>query len=116
MLERVVRQHSGEQRVPLIDDVKKATLKVFPISRADLEGPSKMRPFVYPRQIAMYLSRVLTGKSFPQIGAAFGKRDHTTVLYAFRRIEKLKATDKRLVEDLARVEAAILDLLESSQN
>jgi chromosomal replication initiator protein len=95
--------------------IKKATLKIFPIARADLEGPSKMQSFVYPRQIAMYLCRTMTRKSFPQIGRAFGKRDHTTVLYAFRRIEKALPEDPRLADDIARVEAVILDMLDAGQ-
>jgi len=115
MLERVIRRHSGEQREPSIDVIKKATLKIFPIARADLEGPSKMQAFVYPRQVAMYLCRTMTRKSFPQIGRAFGKRDHTTVLYAFRRIEKALPEDPRLADDLSRVEAIILDMLDAGQ-
>jgi chromosomal replication initiator protein len=115
MLERVIRRHSGEQREPTIDVIKKATLKIFPIARADLEGPSKMQAFVYPRQVAMYLCRTMTRKSFPQIGRAFGKRDHTTVLYAFRRIEKALPADPRMADDIARVEAVILDLLDAGQ-
>ncbi|MFN7163762.1 MAG: chromosomal replication initiator protein DnaA [Hyphomonas sp.] len=115
MLERVIRRHSGEQREPTIDVIKKATLKIFPIARADLEGPSKMQAFVYPRQVAMYLCRTMTRKSFPQIGRAFGKRDHTTVLYAFRRIEKALPEDPRMADDIARVEAVILDLLDAGQ-
>lgn len=115
MLERVIRRHSGEQREPTIDVIKKATLKIFPIARADLEGPSKMQAFVYPRQVAMYLCRTMTRKSFPQIGRAFGKRDHTTVLYAFRRIEKAMPADPRMADDIARVEAVILDLLDAGQ-
>ena len=115
MLERVIRRHSGEQREPTIDVIKKATLKIFPIARADLEGPSKMQSFVYPRQVAMYLCRTMTRKSFPQIGRAFGKRDHTTVLYAFRRIDKALPDDPRLADDIARVEAVILDLLDAGQ-
>ncbi|MBU3921955.1 DnaA/Hda family protein [Hyphomonas sp.] len=115
MLERVVRRHSGEQREPTIDVIKKATLKIFPIGKTELEGPSKMQAYVYPRQIAMYLCRTMTRKSFPQIGRAFGKRDHTTVLYAFRRIKKAVPDDVRVAEDVARVEALILDLLDSGQ-
>jgi len=115
MLQRVIRRHSGEQREPTIDVIKKATLKIFPIARADLEGPSKMQAFVYPRQVAMYLCRTMTRKSFPQIGRAFGKRDHTTVLYAFRRIEKALPEDPRMADDIARVEAVILDLLDAGQ-
>jgi len=115
MLDRVIRRHSGEVREPTIDVIKKATLKVFPIARADLEGPSKMQAFVYPRQIAMYLCRTKTQKSLPQIGRAFGKRDHTTVLYAFRRITKALPKDPRIAEDIARVEATIQDLLDAGQ-
>ncbi len=115
MLDRVIRRHSGEPREPTIDVIKKATLKVFPIAKTDLEGPSKMQAFVYPRQIAMYLCRTMTRKSFPQIGRAFGKRDHTTVLYAFRRIKKALPEDKIVADDLARVEAVILELLDSGQ-
>ncbi|MBU4569061.1 MAG: hypothetical protein KJ833_08860, partial [Alphaproteobacteria bacterium] len=61
------------------------------------------------------LCRTMTRKSFPQIGRAFGKRDHTTVLYAFRRIKKAVPDDVRVAEDVARVEALILDLLDSGQ-
>lgn len=116
MLDRVIRRHAGEQREPTIDVIKKATLKIFPIAKSDLEGPSKMQAYVYPRQIAMYLCRTMTRKSFPQIGRAFGKRDHTTVLYAFRRMKKALETDAQLVEDIARVEATILDLLDSGHS
>jgi chromosomal replication initiator protein len=63
----------------------------------------------------MYLCRTMTKKSFPQIGRAFGKRDHTTVLYAFRRITKALPEDARLAEDIARVEATIQDLLDAGQ-
>ena len=98
-----------------IDVIKKATLKIFPIARADLEGPSKMQAFVYPRQVAMYLCRTMTRKSFPQIGRAFGKRDHTTVLYAFRRIEKALPEDPRMADDIARVDAVIFDMIEAGQ-
>lgn len=115
MLDRVIRRHSGETREPTIDVIKKATLKVFPINKTDLEGPSKMQAYVYPRQIAMYLCRTMTRKSFPQIGRAFGKRDHTTVLYAFRRIKKAMPDDVRIAEDVAKVEAIVLDLLDSGQ-
>lgn len=115
MLDRIIRRHAGEQREPSIEVIKRATLKVFPIAKADLEGPSKMRGFVYPRQIAMYLCRTLTRKSFPQIGRAFGKRDHTTVLYAFRRMDGDIGTDQELAADIAKVQAVIHELMESGQ-
>lgn len=116
MLERIIRRHAGEQKEPSIDVIKRATLKAFPIAKADLEGPSKSRNFVYPRQIAMYLCRTMTRKSFPQIGRAFGKRDHTTVLYAFRRIEDRIGDDTEMAGDIAKVQEIVLDLMESGQN
>ncbi|MFN4024968.1 MAG: chromosomal replication initiator protein DnaA [Hyphomonas sp.] len=115
MLDRIIRRHAGEQKEPSIEVIKRATLKVFPIAKADLEGPSKVRGFVYPRQIAMYLCRTMTRKSFPQIGRAFGKRDHTTVLYAFRRIDKDIVQDQELASDIGRVQGVVLELMESGQ-
>ncbi len=115
MLDRIIRRHAGEQKEPSIEVIKRATLKVFPIAKADLEGPSKVRGFVYPRQIAMYLCRTMTRKSFPQIGRAFGKRDHTTVLYAFRRIDKDIVEDQELASDIGRVQSVVVELMESGQ-
>ena len=115
MLDRIIRRHAGEQREPSIEVIKRATLKVFPIAKTDLEGPSKMRGFVYPRQIAMYLCRTMTRKSFPQIGRAFGKRDHTTVLYAYRRMDGDIGKDQELAADIARVQTVVLELMESGQ-
>ena len=52
MLDRIIRRHAGEQREPSIEVIKRATLKVFPIAKADLEGPSKMRGFARLRCIS----------------------------------------------------------------
>lgn len=110
MLERVIRRMEGEVRIPSIELVKKAAMKVFNVSKADLESPSKARAVVYPRQIAMYLCREKTQKSFPQIGRAFGRRDHTTVLYAHRKLKDDLPKDQELAGDIARVAATILEL------
>ena len=110
MLDRVIRRMEGDVRIPSIELVKKAAMKVFNVSKTDLESPSKARSVVYPRQIAMYLCREKTFKSLPQIGRGFGRRDHTTVLYAHRKIAKDMANDPELAADVARVAAAILEL------
>ncbi|HCJ15967.1 MAG TPA: chromosomal replication initiator protein DnaA, partial [Hyphomonas sp.] len=68
MVHKIIRRTEGDVRQPSIELVKKAAMKVFEVSKADMESPSKARAVVYPRQIAMYLCRELTGKSFPQIG------------------------------------------------
>ena len=110
MLDRVIRRMEGEMRPPSIELVKKATMKVFDVSKVDLESPSKARTVVYPRQIAMYLCREQTRKSFPQIGRAFGRRDHTTVLYAHRKLTEKMPDDTELAADVARVAAMIREL------
>jgi chromosomal replication initiator protein len=53
-----------------------------------------------PPQVAMYLAKLLTSRSLPEIGRKFGGRDHTTVMHAVRKIEELKATDATLAEDV----------------
>lgn len=72
-----------------IDEIKKAVAKRYRVTVADLEGPSHARQFALPRQVAMALSyRKLKpfGYSLPMVGKQFGDRDHTTVLYACRKI------------------------------
>jgi chromosomal replication initiator protein len=70
---------------------------------SDLLSPRRTRAIARPRQMAMALCKELTEHSLPEIGTAFGGRDHTTVLHACRRIEELCATDNRLREDKAKL-------------
>ncbi len=70
-----------------LTDIQKAITAHFNISLSQLLSDQKRRKFSYPRQVGMYLSRRLTGLSFKEIGHAFGKKDHSTVLYAVRRME-----------------------------
>ena len=67
------------------------TAAYFGVSLEDLTGPSRGRHLVMARQIGMYLCRELTSMSLPQIGREFGGRDHTTVMYADRKIRQLLA-------------------------
>ncbi len=64
---------------------------------------------VRPRQIAMYLSKVLTLRSLPEIGRRFGGRDHTTVLHAVRKIEGLTGSDRTLQDELELLKRMLLD-------
>ena len=117
MVERIIRRTEGEARAPSIELVKRATIKVFNVSKAELESASKARTYCYPRQIAMYLCRELTGKSFPQIGRSFGNRDHTTVLYAHRKIKKLlKKDDPEIIADSRKVAAMVQELQATGAN
>jgi chromosomal replication initiator protein len=86
-----------------IDDIQKLVASHYGISRQDILSSRRTANVVRPRQIAMYLSKVLTLRSLPEIGRRFGGRDHTTVLHAVRKIEELVAKDRNLAE--------IIDLL-----
>lgn len=91
-----------------IDDIQKLVASHYNISRADILSSRRTANVVRPRQIAMYLSKVLTLRSLPEIGRRFGGRDHTTVLHAVRKIEELVAKDKSLAE--------VIDLLKRILN
>ena len=63
---------------------------------------------VIPRQVSMYIAKVLTPRSLPEIGRRFGGRDHTTVLHAVRKIERLLLTDEKLAADVAAIKAMVI--------
>lgn len=86
-----------------IDVIQAAVAKHFSIKTTEMKSKRRTRNITYPRQIAMYLSRDLTDNSLTEIGAAFGGRDHTTVIHAFDKIEselKLDPMLKNTVEEL----------------
>jgi chromosomal replication initiator protein len=87
-----------QPRVITADRILEATTKMFDMSREELLSASRTRPLVIARQIAMYVCRELTDLSFPQIAKAFGKSDHTTVIHAVQKIEKLMG-EKRQIYD-----------------
>lgn len=89
-----------EPRRVKIEDIQKVVARHFNVSKSDLLSSRRTRIIVRPRQIAMYLSKVLTPRSLPEIGRRFGGRDHTTVLHAVRKIEELIAGDKALGEEI----------------
>ncbi|MEL6257607.1 MAG: DnaA/Hda family protein [Pseudomonadota bacterium] len=114
MLDAVILRREGEPRPPSIDMVKRAAMRAFQVSKADLESPRKQRAIVYPRQIAMYLCREMTDKSLPQIGHSFGKRDHTTIMYAHRKITKKVKEDASVAADVERVRACVDEIRQES--
>ncbi len=71
-----------------IHDIQRAVCDQFHIKTDDLRSRSRQRDVVYPRQIAMYIARELTGLSLPKIGKEFGGRDHTTVMHAISKVTK----------------------------
>ncbi len=83
-----------------IEDIQKLVAAHYNVSRADILSSRRTASVVKPRQIAMYLSKVMTLRSLPEIGRRFGGRDHTTVLHAVRKIEGLSRSEAALSEEL----------------
>ena len=75
--------------------VKKVSLH-FNIKISDIKSAKRLKAVVLPRQIAMYISRQLTSSSYPEIGDRFGGKDHSTIIHAIRKIEKLMEEDFQL--------------------
>jgi chromosomal replication initiator protein len=96
---------SPGQRTRTVDDVQLATCKHFGLSPDELLSGARTARIAWPRQLAMYLARELSGESLPSIGRQFGGRDHTTVLHAWRRTSARIASDeasREAVEKLCR--------------
>ncbi|WP_417679132.1 chromosomal replication initiator protein DnaA [Roseibium sp.] len=91
---------SSEPRRVKIEDIQRVVSKHYNVTKADLLSARRTRTIVRPRQIAMYLSKVMTPRSLPEIGRRFGNRDHTTVLHAVRKIEELAKGDYALAQEL----------------
>jgi chromosomal replication initiator protein len=89
-----------EPRRVRIEDIQRVVARHYNVSKADLLSSRRTRTIVRPRQIAMYLAKVLTPRSLPEIGRRFGGRDHTTVLHAVRKIEGLLEGDRTLAEEI----------------
>ncbi|HYA38980.1 MAG TPA: chromosomal replication initiator protein DnaA [Candidatus Methylomirabilis sp.] len=90
---------SFQERLVTINNIQKTVAEYYKIRIADLHARSRSRQVARPRQVAMALAKELTDHSLPEIGEAFGGRDHTTVLHACRKIMELKTKDSRMEED-----------------
>lgn len=93
----ILRQ--SERKVTM-DEIMRKTCDYLNVRMSDMVSPKRSRNIARPRQIAMYLSKQLTSRSYPEIGRKFGNRDHTTVIHAVRKIEELKAQDSQVAEDV----------------
>ena len=88
-----------QERLVSIENIQKTVADYYKIRVADLLSKKRSRSIARPRQVAMALAKELTNHSLPEIGDAFGGRDHTTVLHGCRRIESLRDTEKRVDDD-----------------
>jgi len=90
-----------------IEEIKRRVSDHFQLKVADLESPNRSRSIVRPRQIAMYLSRILTPRSFPEIGKRFGDRDHTTVMHAVTTVKDFIEKDPHFAEEVESLRLSI---------
>ena len=90
----------ASQRRITIDDIQRKVADYYNIRLSDLLSARRSRTIARPRQVAMYLSKILTTRSLPEIGRKFGGRDHTTVIHAVKRIESLQDSDNAIQEEV----------------
>ena len=88
-----------QEKLVTIENIQKTVGEYFKIRIADLLSKKRSRSIARPRQVAMALAKELTNHSLPEIGDAFGGRDHTTVLHACRKIVELRRSDAKVSED-----------------
>ena len=95
-----------EKRVS-IEAIQRRVADSFNLRPQDLKVRSNAKAIAYPRQVAMFLAKQLTGASLPEIGRAFGGKHHTTVLHSVSKIERLRKTDKELAQRLSKLTDAL---------
>ncbi len=91
---------SANRRRITIDEIQRTVCQFYRIDRAEMSSKRRARAVVRPRQVAMYLAKVLTPRSYPEIGRKFGGRDHSTVIHAVRLIEDLRQRDADMDGDV----------------
>jgi len=90
-----------QEKLVTVENIQKTVAEYYKIRVADLLSKRRSRSIARPRQMAMALAKELTNHSLPEIGDAFGGRDHTTVLHACRRVKELRESERRLAEDFS---------------
>jgi chromosomal replication initiator protein len=97
-----------------VEDIQRAVCTHFRLSNADLLSKDRHKSVAFARQVAMYLCRQRLKCSFPELGRAFGNRDHTTVMSAVRRVEELRAKDPQVNAHLEAIEQRLASSEEPS--
>ncbi len=91
---------NGEPKRVRVEDIQRVVSRHYNVPRSDLLSNRRTRIIVKPRQVAMYLAKMMTPRSLPEIGRRFGGRDHTTVLHAVRKIEGQMGSDAKLAQEM----------------
>ncbi len=97
----------ASDRKVTVDEIIRKVADHYNVRLSDILSQRRNRAIARPRQVGMYLTKMLTAKSLPEIGRHFGGRDHTTVLYAVRKIETLRAVDNQINEDIELLRRAL---------
>ena len=100
---------AGEPKRVRIEEIQRVVARHYNVSKTELLSNRRTRTIVKPRQVAMYLAKVMTPRSLPEIGRRFGGRDHTTVLHAVRKIEGLSGSDDKLAQEIELLKRLIND-------
>jgi chromosomal replication initiator protein len=100
-LAHIINKHTS---VCSIDSIQKLVSDHFKVKIVDLKSTRRLRSFVIPRQIAMYLCKKHAGSSFPEIGEKFGGKDHSTVIHAVRKIEACIMTTPKIKDEIEQLE------------
>jgi chromosomal replication initiator protein len=90
----------SNERIVTIENIQKKVADRYNIRMSDMSSSARVRSIARPRQIAMYLSKILTPKSLADIGRKFGKKDHTTVIHAIKKVEQLVVEDADFREEI----------------
>ena len=92
---------AAQEKMVTVENIQKIVAEYYRIKLSDLLSKRRSRSVARPRQVAMALAKELTSHSLPEIGEAFGGKDHTTVLHACRKVKELKESDRGMEEDYA---------------
>ncbi len=104
VLQDLLRSH--DRRIT-IDEIQRKVADHYNLRLTDMHSARRARQVARPRQVAMYLSKLLTARSLPEIGRKFGGRDHTTVMHAIRKVEELMSDDAQISQDVEVVRRAL---------
>ncbi len=104
VLQDLLRAHD---RKITIDEIQRKVAEHYNLRVSDMHSARRARNVARPRQVAMYLAKILTSRSLPEIGRKFGGRDHTTVMHAIRKVEQLMNEDAQIAQDVEVVRRAL---------
>lgn len=105
--EEIALVAAPSQRLVCVSDIQRAVCNHFRVMNADLLSKDRHKSVAFARQVAMYLCRQRLKSSFPELGRAFGNRDHTTVMSAVRRVESLRKRDPQVNAHLEAIESRL---------